>query len=247
MKDDPLLEESSNGTAPDESSEIATASEALSPDTFQESDDAGSARPIPGEGRSFAAILEGLRSVEDTFYFVIEEGSELGSRIPVEGAEMVIGWDEPGQTLSTDPSRIAAPCAVIRKDWTGVMVHPEEFAVILNGEQLTSPRRLRNGDQLMLLGPDESLVEPRGALLILHEPASLVVLDSLLPNRLPPPVAKPIGQASEGAANAGLHEPAQQEKEGRKYFGHFTVFELLMMCACTLALAAIIFFVLDNT
>src|SRR6185503_11331975 len=194
------------------------------------------APPVPGEPRSFAAILEGLRSAEDTFYFLIEEGPELGSRIPVEGAEMVIGWDELGQTLSTDPSRIAAPCAVIRKDWTGVMVHPEDFAVILNGEQLTSPRRLRNGDQLMLLSPDETPVEPRGALLILHEPASLVVLDSLLPNRLPPPVAKQIGHASDEGANANSHEPAEAPTEGRRFFGQFTVFELLMMCACTLAI-----------
>src|SRR6185503_5986491 len=200
------------------------------------------APPVPGEPRSFAAILEGLRSAEDTFYFLIEEGPELGSRIPVEGAEMVIGWDELGQTLSTDPAGISMPCAVVRKDWTGVMVHPEDSAVILNGEQLTSPRRLRNGDQLMLLGPDETPVEPRGALLILHEPASLVVLDSLLPNRLPPPVAKPIGHVSDGGANADLREPGQSPAEGRRYFGHFTVFELLMMSACTLALAAMIFF-----
>jgi hypothetical protein len=246
MEDDPLHEASSSGTGAAESP-IEPVPEGLSPESPQESDGSRAASPVAGESRSFAAILEGLRSAEDTFYFLIEEGDRTGSRIPVEGAEMVIGWDERGETLSTDPAGIAAPCAVIRKDWTGVMVHPEDFAVILNGEQLTSPRRLRNGDQLMLLGPDERLVEPRGALLVLHEPASLVVLDSLLPNRLPPPVARPASHFPDAKANADIHEPAQSTAEGRRYFGHFTIFELLMMCACTLALAAIIFFVLDNT
>ena len=247
MEDDPLLEDSSAATSVPESPFIEPATEVPSPNGNQAPDESRQASPVHGEGRSFAAILEGLRSAEDTFYFLIEEGPESGSRVPVEGAEMVIGWDEAGQTLSTDPASIAVPSAVIRKDWTGVLLHPEEFAVLLNGELLTSPRRLRNGDQLMLLGPDETLVEPRGALLILHEPASLVVLDSLLPNRLPPPVAKPIGQSSEGTANVGSPEPAQSPAEGRRYFGHFTVFELLLMSACTLALAAIIFLVLDNT
>src|SRR6185503_11585935 len=165
MEDDTLLEESSNGAGAGESSPIERPPESLSPDGLHESNGDTLVSPGPGESRSFAAILEGLRGAEDTFYFLIEEGPELGSRIPVDSAEMVIGWDEPGQTLSTDPAGIAVPCAVVRKDWTGVMVYPEDLAVILNGEQLTSPRRLRNGDQLMLLGPDETPVEPRGALL----------------------------------------------------------------------------------
>jgi len=243
MEHDPLLEESSDGMgAPESPPDEPEADGPILPGS-----DEPAVAPASGEGRSFAAILEGLRSAEDTFYFLIEEGAEPGSRIPVDGAEMVIGWDHLGQTLSTDPAGIAAPCAVVRKDWTGVMVHPEESAVMLNGEQLTSPRRLRNGDQLMLLGPDETFAEPRGALLILHEPASLVVLDSLLPNRLPPPVARQADQASGGGAEVDSDEPNAEQAEGRRYFGHFALFELLMMGACTLALAAVIFFVLDNT
>jgi hypothetical protein len=161
MEDDPLLEKSHNGTGASESPPIEPAPEELSPDHLQESGYSRLASPVSGESRSFATILEGLRSAEDSFYFLVEEGPKRGSRIPVEGAEMVIGWDELGQTLSTDPAGIAVTCAVVRKDWTGVIVHPEDFAVILNGEQLTSPRRLRNGDQLMLLGPDETVVEPQ--------------------------------------------------------------------------------------
>src|SRR6185295_13974049 len=130
----PLLEESPDGMgAPESPPNEPEAEGPILPGSEEPT-----VAPASGESRSFAAILEGLRSAEDTFYFLIEEGAEPGSRIPVDGAEMVIGWDEPGQALSTDPARISVPCAVVRKDWTGVMVHPEDSAVILNGEQLTS-------------------------------------------------------------------------------------------------------------
>ena len=244
MEDVPLREKSPDSTGASESPPIEPPAEDLNP---ANSGQPGLTATVSSESRSFAAILEGLRSAEDTFYFLIEEGPKRGNRIAVDGAEMMIGWDDPGEALSTDPARIAAPCAVVRKDWTGVMVHPEDCAVILNGEQLTSPRRLRNGDQLMLLGRNETASRPRGALLILHEPASLVVLDSLLPNRLPPPVARQIGQESDSGVSVDSPDENGAQAEGRRYFGHFALSELMMMGACTLALAAIIFFVLDNT
>jgi hypothetical protein len=203
-----------------------------------------------GEQRTFSAILEGLRTAEDTFYFVVEEGPDRGRRIPVETAGLIIGWDEPVENLSTDPATIAVPCAVIRKDWTGVMLQPEKNdAVLLGGQMLTGPQRLRNGDQLTLLSPETADGQRKSAVLVFHEPASLVVLDSLLPNKLPRPITKALGSPSAESGDREKHidQVPSTGSPAKTYFGYFSLFELLLLCAGTLALAAIVFLILDNT
>lgn len=200
-----------------------------------------------GERRTFATILEGLRTVEDTFYFLVEEGPGQGTRFPIDGSELILGWSATAESLSTDPGAITSPCAVVRKDWTGVMIQPQSPALlVLNGQPLKIAQRLRNGDRLMLSFQLGSATKE--ASLIFHEPASLVVLDSLLPNKLPPPVTRSVehmlnpepNPASEASYSAGT-------PGGRTYFGYFSLYELLMMGAGSLTLAAIIFLVLDNT
>lgn len=205
----------------------------------------GETETPPSEHRSFAAILEGLRTVEDSFYFVVEQGAQSGARILVQGAEMLIGWDDTGQRMTSDPSSMSYSHVLIRKDWTGVLVEPQEKrALLLNGHLLTSARRLRDGDQLSLLDPDEES-DAAQAVLTFHEPASLVVLDSLLPATLPPPVHREVQAAQPGLAEQrGSEVPVA--RSDRVFFGYFSLVELLMMAAGTLALSAVIFFILDN-
>ena len=84
--------------------------------------------------------------------------------------------------------------------------------------------------------------------LLFHEPASLIVLDSLLPNRLPPPVSRQL-QVAEAAGPTGDRQASQAEPGGqaeRRYFGYFTAVETWILATGTLFLATLIFLILDN-
>lgn len=216
----------------------------------------------PGNGdergqRNFAMILDSLRTEEDSFYFLIEGGTQHSRRIPIGNAEMPLGWDETGQNLAFDAAGVVAQRAVVRKDWSGVIVQAQLAAmVIVNGEPIESVRRLRNGDRLMIV-PTANTSAQSQAFLVFHEPASLVVLDSLLPQKMPPPVplqspaemAASLAQTASPAAAAlapnAPPERAVQPSAPRKIFGYFTLVEVLIMIIATLALAAIVFLLLD--
>lgn len=203
------------------------------------------------QGRSFAAILDSLRTEEDSFYFVVESSSGR-RRVRLEAAETMIGWDETGRRISCDAAAVVAARAVVRKDWSGVVALPLSPGLILvNGETVEAPRRLRDGDRVTLLRV--SAHEPEDACLVFHEPASLVVLDTLLPQRQTP--ALPATAAAETAAveasSLARQPPAAVEaKTGiappeRRYFGYFTPTEVLVMVVGTLVTAAIIFIILE--
>lgn len=198
--------------------------------------------------KSFSAILDGLRTIEDSFYFVLRGGPHAGQRIPIRDAEMMVGWDESFQALSFDPAQIATPCARVRKDWSGVMIEPQgEAGIMLNGKPMTMARRLRDNDEVgvgALVG--EQAID--NLALVFHEPASLVVLDSLLPNRLPPPVTRLLGTNGHAAApDVATPAPAAADTLSENhYFGHFSARELLMMVIGTLILAAMVFLLLES-
>lgn len=206
---------------------------------------------------SFAAILDSLRTEEDSFYFELVSAARGRRRIPIEGAEMLVGWDESGRELSCDANTIRAPRALVRKDWSGVVVYPHGPGTVeVNGEPVESVRRLRNGDRLTLL-PTAVASDPQENYFVFHEPATLVVLDSLLPQQLPPPVAPaasivPVESSLEpvavAAAPAQEQPPALRSKPrapARKYFGYFTFGEVVIMITGTLLAASIIFLILE--
>jgi pSer/pThr/pTyr-binding forkhead associated (FHA) protein len=207
---------------------------------------------------SFAAILDSLRTEEDSFYFEVVSPTRGRRRVAIENAEMLVGWDETGRDVSCDAASVLAPRAVVRKDWSGVVVQPHGPATIeVNGEPVESVRRLRNGDRLTLL-PTAVTVDPQENFLVFHEPATLVVLDSLLPQQLPPPVAPsaPNVEAANSAAtnqdtgSAQVPVSAATPRRGlfrpdRRYFGHFTFAEVAIMFVGTLVAAGIIFLILE--
>jgi hypothetical protein len=221
------------------------------------SDDAA---PATSEPTSFAAILDSLRTEEDTFYFQVETATTGRRRVPVEGAETLLGWDRTGQNVACgDAGAVATVRAVAHKDWSGVVLQPEEpGAASVNGEPVESARRLRNGDRVTLRpasGP--AALDPARNFFIFYEPASLVVLDSLLPpQQLPPPVAAHAPGAEASAAAAALvhapassppavRTPARTALTARTYFGYFTFGEVALMACATLAAAFIIFLILE--
>ncbi|HEX8284508.1 MAG TPA: FHA domain-containing protein [Pyrinomonadaceae bacterium] len=198
--------------------------------------------------RNFAKILEGLRTVEDSFYFVVEGGAQAGRRVTIETTAMLLGWDQSGRDISFEAGTIATPRAVVRKDWRGVFVQPVGGeAISVNDEGVDSERRLRDGDRLKLSphAPARGAAEPY---LIFHEPATLAVLDSLYQPK-PEPVVAAREPAAGGAGDAETRASPPRSlagffSTGRKYFGYFTLLDLLMMCVATLATAGIFFLVL---
>lgn len=207
-------------------------------------------QPQP-QGRSFAAILDSLRTEEDSFYFVVESSSGR-RRVRLEAAETMIGWDETGRRISCDAGVVVAARAVVRKDWSGVVALPLSPGLILvNGETVEAPRRLRDGDRVTLLRV--SAHEPEDACLVFHEPASLVVLDTLLPQQQTHALhARAAAETAAAEASSLVRQPpaAVEAKTGltspeRRYFGYFSPMEVLVMVVGTLVTAAIIFIILE--
>jgi hypothetical protein len=200
----------------------------------------------------FAAILDSLRTDEDRYYFLLESGGQSGSRLLVEDQELIVGWDQTGGNITADPWAVALPRLRVTKNWSGVFVaapHPEEVEV--NGEAIPEPRRLRHGDRVVIspaLAPEDD-----GVVLVFHEPTSLVVLDNLLPEALPPPVSPEFEQPAALPVAAEITETPQtptkgqslKRKKGKKtrklYFGAFTVGDLALMLVGTILGAVVVF------
>ncbi|MET0649307.1 MAG: FHA domain-containing protein [Pyrinomonadaceae bacterium] len=223
--------------------------------------DADPAPPVTDTAQptTFAAILDSLRTEEDTFYFQVETATTGRRRVPVGGALMLLGWDRTGQNVACgDEAAVVTVRAVVQKDWSGVVLQPEVAgAAAVNGEPVEAPRRLRNGDRVTLLpAAAASAQDAARNFFIFYEPASLVVLDSLLPpQQLPPPVAPPAAGTEVGAGAALVPAPAPQPPAvretprtpltARTYFGYFTLGEVALMACATLVAALIIFLILE--
>lgn len=207
---------------------------------------------------SFAAILDSLRTEEDTFYFQVETATAGRRRVAVEGARLLLGWDRTGQNVACGAeSAVAVPRAVVHKDWSGVMIQPEGAgAALVNGEPVEAARRLRNGDRVTLHpAPGAGAHDPARNFFIFYEPASLVVLDSLLPaQQLPPPVAPPPSGPEGAGTNAlvpappalpAVREAARAPVLSRAFLRYYTVGEVLLMACATLVGAFVIFLILE--
>ena len=202
--------------------------------------------------KSFAAILDSLRTDEDRFYFVVEDGTDSGSRIPIELEEMPLGWDETGQHLCFDISSIADLCAVVRKDWSGVVLQTQTgLGITVNGEPLVDERRLRDGDRVFLHWPESGVAISAPIVLTFHEPTSLVILDTVMPivpREDHAPVAAESGPIP-GAQRGNLQHPMRKLgaliRSDKEYFAVFTFVELSLMAIGTLVGAIIIFLILN--
>lgn len=201
---------------------------------------------------SFATIISSLRDEEDNFYFVIHQRDATTERVLIQNAEMLIGWDESGESITCDPLKVVVVRALARKEWSGVVVEPRgRNAISVNGEILDQPRRLRNGDRLVLLPPNEATAAAQNCYIIFHEPAALAVLDSILPQELPPPV-NPLALSASDAASPNPSEIAANGAVAgaapvlqRRFFGYFTLTEIIIMVIGTLLAAVVIFLILE--
>lgn len=199
--------------------------------------------------KSFAAILDSLRTDEDRFYFVIEGGTQFGTRIPIELEEMPLGWDETGEHICFDISSIIDLWAIVRKDWSGVLLQTQtSFGITVNGEPLADERRLRDGDRVFLNPPPRRVAGNTQLVLTFHEPTSLVILDSVMP-RIPREDAALAHTESGPIAGTERRHFGQQFaaliKSDKEYLSVFTFVELTAMAIGTIVGALIIFLILN--
>jgi hypothetical protein len=201
--------------------------------------------------RSFAAILDSLRTDEDRFYFVIEGGTQSGGRIPIELDEMPLGWDATGELFGIDISSIAELSALVHKDWSGVVLRPQTGAAItINGEPVETERRLRDGDQVLLHPPVRHNADNTPVILTFHEPTSLVILDSVMPRSVREDNAPAVENAAAvGVGRSQLQNPLQKLgaliTSDKEILSVFTFVELSLMVIGTLVGAVIIFLILN--
>ena len=203
--------------------------------------------PSKKNARNFADILNTLRTEEDSFYFIVENGKQEERRIQLEQAEMPLGLDANG-AISGKVEKITALYAILRKDWSGIIIETQRGgAVFVNDEAVSTTRRLRNGDRVSfntLRQNDKTL-----PFLRLHEPSSLVALESLLETR-----SRTEG-ANVGTNGAGVFYPNEIEMTvapdlnesflERRFLGHFNFFEVAAMIIGTLIGAVLIFLLLE--
>ena len=214
----------------------------------------GESRAAPT--KSFAAILDSLRTDEDRFYFVVEGGPQAGLRVPLESTEAPVGWDDTGEQITFAPAKIATLCAVIRKDWSGVLLEAQTISsVTVNGAPVEGTRRLRDSDRVLFsrsAGAGEKVLQ---VMLVFREPASLVILDSVMPRATPIQAETTTVAAAEDEvqietvrARANPLAPVVALfRSDKEYFGAFTFLELVLMAVGTLIGAVIIFLILNSS
>ncbi|MET0623915.1 MAG: FHA domain-containing protein [Pyrinomonadaceae bacterium] len=207
------------------------------------------------QGRSFAGLLDSLRTEEDSFRFEIVNATGGRQYVGIDNTEMLIGWDETGHQVSCHAASVSTPRACVRKEWSGVVVQPHSPGTVeVNGESVEAARRLRNGDRLTLL-PTAVTIDSRESLLIFHEPATLVALGPLLSQQFPRPVApvqdgaaavptqeSPVLHTLEPVPAAGPVSVSTQQS----YFGYFTLGEVVIMFIGTFVAAVTIFLLMAS-
>jgi len=206
--------------------------------------------------RSLNDILEDLRS-DEKFYFQVEDAAGEKRRFYVETEEMWLGWSAAGEcVIGKNTADIEIPRAQIRKDWSGVVLYPlQTEAIQLNSEMLSEPHRLKNDDHLLLLAKNKVQFDKTISIKF-HEPTALLVLDSILPKKLPPPVLmKTAAQITDNSLQSNGGEADRQtiqstarpaiSKGKSRIFGYFTLTEIMVMTIGTLTASVIIFFVLE--
>lgn len=207
------------------------------------------------DDKSLSDVLEGLKA-EEKFYFLIENGNQEKRRIYIEKEEMWFGWAATGEfVISENQADIALPRAQIRKDWSGVILYPlRNKNIWLNNQVLDEPHRLKNDDSLQMSAKDKVLPDTKINIKF-HEPTALLVLDSILPKELPPPVSldkkwKSLDQIGESLTEdleklaAFKGQPPEKLGNGR-LFGYFTGSEIFIMIVGILVAATLIFLVLE--
>jgi pSer/pThr/pTyr-binding forkhead associated (FHA) protein len=202
--------------------------------------------------KSFADILSSIRKEEDRFYFQLQNNGNQ-EKIPIEKEEITLGWDLTGRILSEDPNVVVMPRAIIRKDWSGVMVYPQgKDFVWVNGTTVSTATRLHDGDKLTFLASFSSAPQ-NDTSLVFCEPAALVEINSILPQELPSVAPNRTDLTEEAESNEVAETDIKTQKvaekqvktKKKKWFGYFTFGEVFIMFIGTLIVAGLVYLILE--
>lgn len=185
---------------------------------------------------NFAAILDTLRTEEDSFYFVVKTVGEKDRHITLEKPEIPLGADERGKIVC-DIMQAATVFGTVKKNWSGIVLEANRRGeIFVNDESLETGilRQLRNDDRV-------TFTSVAGSSLILHEPSLLVALEPLLSARTNSGSSANLAAAEqiENALPSKPHIPLFE----RTFFGYFSFIEILTMIIATL-IGAVLFFLL---
>lgn len=200
-------------------------------------------------------ILEDLRA-EEKFFFGIEIADGEESRVYIENEQLWLVWTNECVPVF-EAAETARARAQIRKDWSGVVLHPlQAKSIWINNTPLTEPKRLKDGDRLSLLGKEGAKPCPATKVRF-HEPTALLVLDSILPKELPLPISLDKQKKNEANGNNKDGANAESSISGKTsssvsarskknlILGYFTFTELIIMTIGTLVTAVVIFLILE--
>lgn len=202
--------------------------------------------------RTLTDVLKSLRA-EEKFYFQIESEDGENRRLFIETDDVLLGRTaQDVYVLTTNEDEIEAPSVQIKKDWSGVVVYPlQSGKVWLDKKILTEPYRLKNDDRLYLQARNSAKPDLK-TVIRFHEPTALLVLDSILPKELPPPISldeteNRVLETEEDDADLHTSQiPAKVKMRPKKLlFGYFTLTEIIIMIVGTLITAGIIFLILE--
>jgi len=198
---------------------------------------------------NFAAVLDTLRTEEDSFYFVVKtlvKNKETETaRVALEQSEIPIGADDKNEIVF-DIKKMSAVFGVVRKDWSGIVLQANRnSALFVNNEALAvagEPRRLRNDDRVSFAAPVKSV-------LVLHEPSLLVALEPLLSARNGASGGAAVGAAAVAVNDNQISTIAPRASKPklplfeRTFFKYFSFVEILTMIIGTL-IGAVLFFLI---
>lgn len=197
-------------------------------------------------------VLKSLRS-EEKFYFQVETSSGEIKKLFIENEESILAQTQEGELILTGAENVSAiPLIQIRKDWSGIVANPiAKTKIWIANKPLVTPHRLKNDDQIYPFSINE--IKPDLETFIrFHEPTTLLVLDTILPKDLPPPISlnemeNAPDDLIEEEVEIHLSQPTAklQSEAKRLIFGYFTIFEIIIMCIGTLITAALIFLILE--
>lgn len=239
----------------------SVAAEIVQPEPKQIADVSIEAAKDKLDARSFKDILKGLRKEEDQYYFQITDADGAKRRITIESDELVLGWsDEQNLLTSNRSAAISQSAAIVRKDWSGITIYPSGAeAVLLNNALLEAGTLLRNNDKIVFSRRLTGAATQTAAL-IFCEPAALVELNQILPQDLLTN-AREIGKTGEiavepepqpeelelpRAVSAGEATPTKKKKVANsRIFGYFTAIQIIIMIVGTIFLAIFTYLLLE--
>ncbi|HEY0078946.1 MAG TPA: hypothetical protein VGB73_09900 [Pyrinomonadaceae bacterium] len=184
------------------------------------------------------------------YYFFIQGGVSDGERIMLNSATAMLGWDETGQSISSEPAPAGVRAVVQFNVFTSeVVVNPQGPGMVaVNNVLIDRARTLSEGDELRL-APTPITEPPNMAVLVFHEPAVVDLFSARNEKRAAEAALVPTTPVVEPAAQPPAAPPAKRKpgifSSERKFFGYFSALSIITFIFVILLTSALTYFLLE--